>query len=902
MFMRRPGSRSVFRRLRIRLLPVPGQALGLAVLVAVLAAALVSAPLMVASAEQGAWEQERERLSEPSLGTTLLSSSVAGRQVSSVNRIANAVALDGAVGEAATEAGLATPVSLAYLREPVAAFGPAGADAARVFYRTDAELHVDIVDGAASDDGVLIPERFAEISGLGPGDAVTLQGERGDTVDVPVSGIYVTPTKPMPPYWEAFEQAFIPYPDTITGELVTPPSAILGPRDVVHGAALAVREDVQLEWFLPLEEGIGVTAARDAATGAEELQFAMADPESAVTELVTEHGFERPAPRTALPTALENVDRTVELLSPPVRAVGIGGGAAALVLIGAWAGLRMRGRDDEQRSLVARGMSPARGAAHAAREALVPVLVGGALGGLTGWLLVRELGPSAQLPPGVLPRSLVVLALGALAALAVIAAVTATLVAKLDSIGRGPAAQLLGRVPWLAVTAAVAVVATVPLVTSEPDPGGGGVGVLTLVVPLLVVVVVAGGLTAALPRIGRRADSRLRRLPPGVFLAVRRVLAGQGAARLVVVTTALSLGLVVYAGALTDSTARTIGAKASVATGSDVVVPLASRNTAEQPLTGDAMVIGAERDASLVPGDLKVDVVAVQPGQVAGVVRWNDGLAERPLDELMGALSSYEGDRVPVVLSGSVPDALVSGTDGELTLDFGYYTMPVDVVARADAFPGQGSRDPLLVADWDRYVAGIEDANRDPDLVMSREAWGRGEVPDVRDRLIANGYTVPSDWDDIETSAAFADRPELHAQTWSLSYLRAVALAAGVLGLVGVAMHAVSQQRRRTSAGLLLARMGMSRRSADASAGLEIGLLTVLAGLVAILVALPASALVLRLLDPVPTLRPEPLFAVPWTSIGAVAAGVLLVTAGGAFLVGRSARRATGGQVMRDAT
>jgi hypothetical protein len=33
-----------------------------------------------------------------------------------------------------------------------------------------------------------------------------------------------------------------------------------------------------------------------------------------------------------------------------------------------------------------------------------------------------------------------------------------------------------------------------------------------------------------------------------------------------------------------------------------------------------------------------------------------------------------------------------------------------------------------------------------------------------------------------------------------------------------------------------------------------------------------------------------------------VLAGVILVTAGSAVLVGRSARRATGGQVMRDAS
>src|SRR5687768_1070831 len=506
MFMRRPGPRSVIRRLRIRLLPVPGQALGLAVLVAVLAAALVSAPLMVASAGQGAWEQERERLGENALGTTLLSSSLAGRQVSSFGRIDRAAELDVAVGEAAADAGLEPPVSLSYLREPVAAFGPAGGDLAQAVYRTDAEQHVEIVDGAFSEEGVLLPQEFAEEAGLTTGDVVTLQGERSATTELRVTGLYVTPTAPLTPYWEAYAFLFLPFPDTITGELVWPPPVLLAPQTVVHDAALAVREDLWLEWFLPLEKGIGVTEARAAVDGTNELQVVMSDPESAVTELVESEGFQRPAPRSALPVALENVDRTVELLSPPVRAVGIGGGAAALVLIGAWAGLRMRGREDEQRSLVARGMSPARGAAHAAREALLPVLIGGAIGGLAGWLLIRELGPSTQLPPGVLPRSLAVLAAGALAALAVIAAVTAALVTRLDSIGRGPAAQLLGRVPWLAVTAAVAVVATVPLLTAEPDPEGAGVGVLTLVVPLLIVVVVAGTMTAVLPRIGRRAD------------------------------------------------------------------------------------------------------------------------------------------------------------------------------------------------------------------------------------------------------------------------------------------------------------------------------------------------------------------------------------------------------------
>jgi hypothetical protein len=66
-------------------------------------------------------------------------------------------------------------------------------------------------------------------------------------------------------------------------------------------------------------------------------------------------------------------------------------------------------------------------------------------------------------------------------------------------------------------------------------------------------------------------------------------------------------------------------------------------------------------------------------------------------------------------------------------------------------------------------------------------------------------------------------------------------------------------------------------------------------------VALPTSAIVLRLLDPVPSLRPAAVFALPWASLAAVAGGVVLVTLGGSLLVGRTARQATGGQVMRDA-
>jgi putative ABC transport system permease protein len=900
MMSLRSGLRPAGRRLRIRFLPVPSQALGLAVLVAVLAATLVSAPLMIASAKQAAWEQQERRLSPQELGTVVLSSTFTGDGTSPGKRIAGLRELDGDVRSAATDAGLRRPQLLMQPPDTLDALTPAGTEPTWLVNQTGAEDHLDLVDGRATADGVLIPQSLATAAGVRAGGTLLLRADNHATVRLAVSGIYVLPTEPMPAYWSAHSYLFLPRFEPGASDPSPPPPAIIAPKDVALAAYAVAREDVYLEWFFPPRTGLTVDEARRTADRIAEFQLRLTDPSAAVARLVTGLNYSDLLTRTRLPEGLRTVDRTAALVAPPVRAVGLGGGAAALVLVGAWAGLRMRRRQDEMRSLVARGLSPARGALDAAREALLPVLVGLAAGGVVGWLLVRQLGPAEAVQVDPTEAGYVLLA-GGLGVLVTVAAITAALVTRLDSVGKGAAAHLLGRVPWLAVTAAVAVLTAVPLVTGTANDVGGRIGVLPLLLPLLVTVVAAGAVTALLPRVGAAANGRLRRLSPAGFLALRRVLAGQSTSRLVVVTTALALGLVVYAGALGDSTQRTVAAKASVATGSDVVVPLARTSPSDGRLPTGAMVVGTVRGVAVVPSRARADVLVVHPEQVAGVVRWNDGFADQSLDDLMARLADYRGDRVPVIVAGSLPDPVTAATDGKPALDLTDYTLPIEIVGQVRAFPGQNSRDPLLVADWNRYGAALEATSRVPELTLAREVWARGEAAAVVDALPVAGYE-PSSTDQPRTAADFAARPELDAQTWSLGYLRAVALAGGFLGLVGVAMHALSQQRRRTVAALLLGRMGMSTRSADAATAIEIGLLTGLAAVVAVAVALPSSALILRLLDPVPQLRPDPLFAVPWGSLGAVAAGVLVVTLGGAALVGRASRRATGGQVMRDAT
>jgi putative ABC transport system permease protein len=282
------------------------------------------------------------------------------------------------------------------------------------------------------------------------------------------------------------------------------------------------------------------------------------------------------------------------------------------------------------------------------------------------------------------------------------------------------------------------------------------------------------------------------------------------------------------------------------------------------------------------------------------VIRWDDALAETPAEELLRSLADHDGDRVPALLAGPLPDGVDVGVGTEMTLDFhSYYSLPLEVVGRAAAFPGQTGRGPMMVVRWADVTAALEAADRDPRNVFEQQVWASGGERPLLAALADNGYAF--NIDGVRTADDFAAQPEVRAQDVSLDYLRAVAVGAGLLGLLGVALHALAQQRRRTVAALLLARMGLSRGAADRSAALETGLLAVLGTVVAVAVALPTSALVVRLLDPAPALLPGPIFTVPRGSILGVLAGAAVVTVVVGLLVARAARRSSAGEVLRDA-
>ncbi len=885
-----PRSRRAVRRLRIALVPLLGQAVALSVLVAVLAAVAVSVPLLVGSAEEGSWERERSRTTTAEIGTTFVSASIADPTDPEPPRAALGGRVDDAVVEAATGVGLDTPRSLVRLRDTAFISTPGGLNRLLLFSRTGAEENVDLVEGAPRADAVLIPQRLAELTGLGAGDVLTSQNGGGLPLELPIAGVYAEPASPLSEYWAGQEALLVQPRYRGLDDPVYPTAAVIAPRAVVLDAADEIESGLFLEWFLPLAPGLDVDGARSAAARIDRLRVALTTPRGDVVRAVATGNFSPPAPETRLPAALVTVDRTVELLIPPVTAVGAGGALAALVLVGAWAGQRVRRREGELRALLVRGLSPGRAAAVALREAVLPAIAGAAAGGAVGWLLVRALGPSPDLPDGVLAGAASVLAAGAAVALLTVLLVTAAAVRQMDVVGRRPRRP----VPWVAVIAGVTVAVGALVLTG--DDGGGDVDLLPLVLPLLATVVVAGAVTALLPRLGRRGRARLGRLGPAPFLALSRVAAGRGAVRLVVVTTALALALVVQAGALADSAARTIEAKATVAAAGDVVVPILRRVQDAGPSPEGTTVVERAPELNLAPAGLTVDVLAVRPGDLTGVVRWDPALSDRSLADLAAALDDRSGDRVPVLLAGPFP----ADVGAELVAEFGrVYAVPVEVVGRVAAFPGQTTDGPLLVADRDRFAAAIRAAGREPETFLDQELWARGEAAPLLGALEAAGWAF--DPDQVITVDDFAARPELSARTWSFGHLRAVAALAGLLGLTGLALQAVAQQRRRTAASVLLTRMGMGAPAQHTAAALETGLLAVLGAVLAVAVALPASALLVRLLDPVPDVLPGPVFTVPWGTLAAVAGGTVLATVAAALLVGRAARQADGGRVMRDA-
>ena len=206
-----------------------------------------------------------------------------------------------------------------------------------------------------------------------------------------------------------------------------------------------------------------------------------------------------------------------------------------IIVTAAGASFAVRKQQVEIRLLRADGDASWRFAARAGIQYLPTAVVGGILGAAAGWALVAVLGESAAVSPDAIPVASVITTL--VAGLIVAAGVTALASSRVLSTRSSGLAAL--RLNWLLPIVGLAVAAWIQ-VGSAGDPTE--VDPLVIAFPLVGLVAGVGAVVFSvrwsLHRVRRSGGS----LPPGLFLAWRRITAAESGAVLLAIAMGIAVG------------------------------------------------------------------------------------------------------------------------------------------------------------------------------------------------------------------------------------------------------------------------------------------------------------------------------------------------------------------------
>jgi len=129
----------------------------------------------------------------------------------------------------------------------------------------------------------------------------------------------------------------------------------------------------------------------------------------------------------------------------------------------------------------------------------------------------------------------------------------------------------------------------------------------------------------------------------------------------------------------------------------------------------------------------------------------------------------------------------------------------------------------------------------------------------------------------IVTVDDFRRDPDVLLATRTYSYMRILALGAGVLAAAGLLLYLQARQRSQVIASALSGRMGLRRRTEIASLSLELVAVVAFCAAVGGAVALAAAAPIVRRIDPLSQFTPGPVLAIPTAEL--LTAGLALAAA-----------------------
>ena len=767
----------------------------------------------------------------------------------------------------------------------------------RIFSGTNAERHVEVIDGDGS-NGALVPDSVAEPLGVGPGDEIQLSG----TAVLRIGGVYRALYKsPTSGYWSPWsEQIFRQCPDC-----PEQPQFILVGRDEAVRLSRDLRDpeqrDLDYAWVAPIDDpSLDVDEARDVRAYAARILGEVTDRKSRLGRLFRCCGrayggfffFRRDAEfRSSMPLVLREVDRRTATVEGPLRLLLIAGLGVAAAVVAAAAAFAVAGRRTEAAFLHAHGWGPLRFAAKASVEAFIPIGLGAAAGfGAASWL-IATFGPAAQAAPSARAVSItwaVAAAAAGLVVLGVTSGVSFIRTFEVHSLKRR-----LAWVPWeiLAIVGAL-------LVLRRLNAGGALIedtrldilrpSALLLAFPVLFVAGFATLGARILVEVLRRTASRASRGSPAPYLTVHRLTSLPKLTVLLVGAAALCLGIFVDSQTMVGSLRSTVDAKAGVFVGSDLQV-LIDSSAPEQddfplPITRATRVKYA---GSMTPGDVPFDMVGIDPDTIVGAAYWDDEFSDEPLEDLVARLPSE---------TGPLPVILVQGEGEPTGMAIAQIETPIEVVGRASAFPGVSSDDPVLVVDAASLERRLGAGGNPLDRPSARtEFWIAGPTEEA---LASVGELEAFPLGTL-TADEVKDVPFIAASIDTFSMLNILGLAAGVLVIGVLVVYLQARQRARTVSNVLSMRMGMRDGQARAALVLELAALLLAAFVLGAMTGMIAGRLIAPLLDPLQTIPPPPLFEPPIAAALWTLVGLAIVSVGGGWLVHRRAAAIDLGEVLR---
>lgn len=742
--------------------------------------------------------------------------------------------------------------------------------------------HVEVLDRADVGPGVWLTDTTAEPLGVGAGDEVVLRIQ-GHATTVPVVGVFRDLRVERDQWWCTMRYSF-QAPSAGGGE--PPPLVLVDDLAVVDLLAAADVPYAAAWWEYPPEAAAWDLATAQDATAA--LRGVADTTNNRATELFDRLGTGRTT--VDRPLSVSKAERAETSVGSVAGPVALGAMGVALILLLAAARTWMQREAQEVTILSLRGAGPVLLSLKAVGELLPALLLGTATGIGAAVVVTRTLGPDPTIERDALVEGLVVVGLALVVALVAVAGVVAAGVRRVG-VGVGGAAPRRTMVPWEPVVLALAAAALYEVQTRPPVADEARIDSLLLLFPLLLLTGGAGLAarlvlsTSLLPRLAPRA-------PGPVWLAARRLIAGRVRATLVVTGAAISIGIVVFSGATTASVRATAYAKATLDDGAAQVVRLSATQPAPTaPPLPDSTVVTRTTESSVVrAGHDRAEVLGVEPATFADGAYWDDAFADRSLDDLLDAVAVDDPATRPLPAIGvgdGLPDRFVvtlDGADGDVDVE-------VEVVARAEAFPGLGAEGdrPLVVVDRAALTA--------VGVTTHAEVWTGDDGTDVPERLEDEGLTVVFS----RRPAASVEGTRLQPQVWAIQYLEVVGAAAGVVSVAGLGLHLAADGERRRLGAALARRLGMPRRQVAGATAVEVAALLAGGLVLGVGLAWVAVRLVFRQLDPLPRTDPEPLVRYDLPLVGTCALVCVVVGVVVTLAVEVRARRTSLPELVRAA-